>query len=94
MPSNPALETRTALGLTQAEFGQLMGVHAMTVSKWERGETSPTPYQLNLFEQFAQGAKEQEVKSTLKTILIGAGVAVAIALLLSHLLGKNSNKNN
>lgn len=95
MPANPALETRTALGLTQAEFGQLMGVHAMTVSKWERGETSPTPYQLNLFEQFVQGAKEQQdVKNTLKALLIGAGVAVAIALLLKHLIGKNNNSNS
>lgn len=92
MAPNPALKTRTALGLTQAEFGQLLGVHAMTVSKWERNETSPTPYQLNLFEQFIEGAKTQEVKSSLKTLLIGAGVAVAIAMLLSHLIGKASHK--
>lgn len=88
MPDNAALRTRTALGLTQAEFAQLMGVHAMTVSKWERSEASPTPYQLNLFDQFTQGAKDREVKDALKTALIGAGVAFAIALLLRHLLSK------
>lgn len=30
------LHTRTRFGLTQAELGQLLGVHAMTVSRWER----------------------------------------------------------
>ena len=63
----------------------------MTVSKWERDETAPTPYQLNLFAQFVQGAKDREVKSTLKAVLIGAGVAVALALLLRHLLSKTKN---
>ena len=90
---NPALRTRTALGLTQAEFAQLLGVHAMTVSKWERGDASPTPYQLNLFEQFIEGAKQDsEVKRTIKAVLIGFGVAVALALLLRHLFDKHKNQ--
>jgi DNA-binding transcriptional regulator YiaG len=28
---------REALGLSQADLGEWAGVHAMTVSKWERG---------------------------------------------------------
>jgi putative transcriptional regulator len=92
MAKNPALHTRTVLGLTQAEFAQLLGVHAMTVSKWERNEANPTAYQLNLFEQFIEGAKQDaEVKNTLKAVLIGAGVAVALALLLRHLFSKTKN---
>jgi DNA-binding transcriptional regulator YiaG len=33
--------TRRALGETQVQFGARFDVHAMTVSKWERGERAP-----------------------------------------------------
>ncbi|WP_367944871.1 helix-turn-helix domain-containing protein [Aquamicrobium sp.] len=32
---------REDLGLTQAQFGQLVGVDQSTVSNWEKGETRP-----------------------------------------------------
>ena len=32
---------REALGMTQAELGGAIGVDKLTVSRWERGETSP-----------------------------------------------------
>ena len=44
---------RESLGLTQADFASLLGVHSMTVSKWERGVTEPTPYQQALINEFA-----------------------------------------
>jgi transcriptional regulator with XRE-family HTH domain len=34
---------RLAAGLTQAELAELIGVTRLTVSKWERGESSPPP---------------------------------------------------
>jgi len=79
---------RDELGLNQVEFAQLMGVHPVTVSKWERDEAFPTPYQNALFEQFGQASQQKEVRDNLKGILIGAGVAVALALLLKHLMKK------
>ena len=79
---------REQLGLNQVEFAQLAGVHPITVSKWERNAASPTPYQNALFDQFREGAKDHEIRFTIKDILIGAGVALAIALLLRHLIRK------
>lgn len=36
---------RRRLGLTQARLAELTGVHAMTVSKWERGLLAPNVHQ-------------------------------------------------
>ena len=77
---------REQLGLNQAEFAQLAGVHPITVSKWERGEAVPSAYQNALFEQFRTGARSGNVRDTLKDVLVGAGVIFAVALLLSHLM--------
>ena len=34
---------RDQLGYTQARLSALLGVHALTVSRWERGSLFPTP---------------------------------------------------
>lgn len=82
-------QLRNKLGLNQVEFAQLVGVHPITVSKWERGVASPTGYQTALFAQFQEAAKDEEVCSTLKQVLIAAGVILALALLLRHLTRRN-----
>jgi putative transcriptional regulator len=79
---------RAQLGLNQVEFAQIAGVHPITVSKWERDETCPSAYQNALFDQFREAARNREVRETLKNILISAGVALALALLLKHLMKK------
>jgi transcriptional regulator with XRE-family HTH domain len=79
---------RGRLGLNQVQFAQLAGVHPITVSKWEREEAEPTVYQNVLFEEFERAARDREVRETLKKVLIGAGVAIALALLLKHLMKK------
>lgn len=33
------LARRKALGMTQAQLATALGVHQMTISKWERGKT-------------------------------------------------------
>jgi len=76
---------RVQLGLNQVEFAQLVGVHPITVSKWERNEAFPTPYQNALFGQFREGARNKEVRNSLKDALVTAGVIFALALLLKHL---------
>ena len=43
---------REGLKMTQAQLAQILGVHAMTVSKWERGELRPTRYQVALLGNF------------------------------------------
>jgi len=79
---------RKQLGLNQVEFAQLAGVHPITVSKWERDEAAPTSYQSALFDQFHVAARRKVVRDTLKNILISAGVILALALLLRHLMKK------
>lgn len=73
---------RAQLGLKQPEFGQLFGVHPITVSKWERGILEPNIYQQSLMDEFKKAAKSKEVKATLGKVLIGAGIAAALFLLL------------
>lgn len=81
---------REALGLSQAEFAQLFGVHQMTVSKWERRReaplATPTPYQTALMQDFSRAAqaKRAEVQQTVKNILVSAGVVAALFFLLSQ----------
>jgi putative transcriptional regulator len=73
---------RRLLGLNQAQFGQLMGVHAITVSKWEGGITSPTDYQVAFLSQYRVAAKDKQVRDELKNVLVAAGVIAAVFLLL------------
>lgn len=80
-------QLRKKLGLSQAQFGNLFGVHPMTVSKWERDILQPTDYQLALMMDFEKAAKKKVVKDTIGAVLVGAGIAAALYLLL-----KNSRK--
>lgn len=73
---------RNSLGLTQEKFGQLLGVHPMTVSKWERGELEPTAYQMGLLENFKTAAKDKKTREKVAAVLIGTGFVAAILLLL------------
>lgn len=73
---------RKRLNLTQVEFGQLLGAHFMTVSKWEQPNptTVPTPYQQALIETFALAAqaKQAQAQKEVKNLLVCAGVVAAL----------------
>jgi putative transcriptional regulator len=85
MTHDQIIALRTALGLSQVQFAQLFGVHFMTVSKWERGVVTPSPYQVALMQQFAKtaAAKQELAKQQVKNLLVGAGVVAALFFLLS-----------
>lgn len=85
MTSSEIVALRSSLSLSQVEFGQLFGVHAMTVSKWERGLLKPTTYQSILMQQFrtTANAATREAGDQVKNLLIGAGVVAALVWLLS-----------
>ena len=76
---------RKNMGLSQPEFAQLFGVHFITISKWERGGSVPTAYQLALLEHFQRtvAAKQQQASEEIKKLLVGAGVVAALAWLLT-----------
>lgn len=56
-PKSPEdARTRERLGLSQAEFAAVLGVHAMTVSKWERGVSEPSEHQRLLLRALGAAA--------------------------------------
>ena len=74
---------RNKLGLTQAELAQLLGVHAVTVSRWETDPNfQPPPYQMALLSEFQKAAKAETFDRTLKNLLVSAGIVAVIFLLL------------
>jgi len=54
-PKKPTVgEMRRGMGFTQIELADLIGVHPITVSRWERGVLSPHPWQSKLIETLAE----------------------------------------
>lgn len=49
-------QTRTGLGLSQAQFSTLFGVHWITVSRWERGVLEPSPYHTAFLREYSLAA--------------------------------------
>lgn len=60
-PKQSIASLRKRLGLTQGQLAELVGVHAMTVSKWERGVLAPNPHQQRMLASF-HAAGERGVK--------------------------------
>jgi DNA-binding transcriptional regulator YiaG len=62
-PPSPGFVTslREALGLTQAEFGERIGVDKMTVSRWERGALRPSDESLKALEDLRKRATRSGV---------------------------------
>jgi transcriptional regulator with XRE-family HTH domain len=85
MNPNDIAQLRKDMGLSQADFARLFGAHFMTVSKWERGISSPTAYQLGLITEFRRTAnlKKEQIQEQLQSLLIGAGVIATLLWLLS-----------
>lgn len=79
------LQLRKDMGLSQVDFARLFDAHFMTVSKWERGVSSPSPYQVGLMHEFRRAAdrKKEQIQEQLQSLLVGAGVIAAIFWLLS-----------
>lgn len=76
---------RDGLGLSQAEVGRLLGCHAMTVSRWERGAARPSTYQESLLGAFGRAATTGGPELGRKTaeLLISHGMPAALVRLLS-----------
>ena len=73
------------LGLSQVQFAQLLGVHPMTVSKWEREKDAlqVPPHQVAMMEAFRRGHKSQkDVGRAAGQALVTAGVMAALFLIL------------
>ena len=77
-------KVRSHLGLTQAEFGQLLGAHGMTVSRWELGQLAPTAYQQALMATFRTAAqKKGQFDESVKALLVAGGMVAVLLFLLN-----------
>ena len=68
---------RERLELTQSELAYMLGVHAMTVSKWERGTAHPSPYNMQQLSLLALGASRMAESDRLAfrgLLTLGSGV--------------------
>ena len=50
---------RNGLGVNQTGMGALLGVHTVTVSKWERGIARPTKFQHALLDVYAAAVRAE-----------------------------------
>ncbi len=58
---------RTSLSLTQVRFGDLVGVHGLTVSRWERGTLAPSGAVLQVLSAVRDAlAVDPELPETLR----------------------------
>lgn len=88
MTAEEITRTRTKLKLTQTQLASLLGVHVITVSKWERGVLRPTPHQQALLRAALNAAnKSPDIGDTIVAALVGTGVAIALYLLLEAAFG-------
>jgi putative transcriptional regulator len=76
-------DLREALGLTQTHMGELLGVHGLTVSKWERGKLVPSPHHVALMISFHRAhRRDPDIGRVVVGALLAAGVAAALYTLL------------
>jgi putative transcriptional regulator len=75
--------TRRLLKLGQIELASLMGVHPMTVSRWERGKVFPTAYQSEMLTQFKLASRDKTIRTAVAGALIATGIMSALYLLLN-----------
>lgn len=91
--------TRKRMGLTQTEFGNVLGVSLSGVQSWEYGRTKPLPLHQDILCQInsrldilEQSEKDERFVNTLKDVALGAGVAFGVYQLLKIIFDDKENK--
>lgn len=73
---------RQAMGLKQTELARLLGVHPITVSKWENDRCSVTPWHSALLKEFGEMAANHDIRRALPNMLLFYGVPYTLSQLL------------
>jgi transcriptional regulator with XRE-family HTH domain len=74
---------RLGLALTQDEMAQLMGVHKITISKWERLVAKPSAYHQEFYDAFRRAlSRVPGLGQAIPLILYNSGVTQALYVLL------------
>jgi len=58
MPTPDLKLLRSRLGLSQRQLAELVGAHAMTVSRWERGILRPSAHQQRLLRSLVRASEQ------------------------------------
>jgi DNA-binding XRE family transcriptional regulator len=89
-------KVRKTLGLSQAQLGKVLGVHPLTVSKWERGAAKPEGATAQLFRVIGRRIEEQppppDTKETILAALAGPSAGAGLEALLETLFGGAKTK--
>jgi DNA-binding transcriptional regulator YiaG len=67
-PLSERQRIRRAAGVTQAELADVLGVHSVTVSRWENGSLEPSGRKLVDYRVFLTIAQSNERRSKMSTI--------------------------
>jgi putative transcriptional regulator len=57
MTKDEIRELRERLGLNQEQFGNKIGVHFITISRWERGISAPHPVFIAMMQKLSSEVK-------------------------------------
>lgn len=73
--------TRRRIMFSQVEFAMLLGVHPITVSKWERAAAEPSAWHMALIDAISATPRDRD----LVACFVQRGIPAALALALEHL---------
>lgn len=76
------MKVRKSLWMSQSDFALLVGVHYMTVSKWERNVLSPSPWMKELIECIDDSPKT--TKNISRSLLYKIGPVKTLVMLLQR----------
>ena len=76
-------DIRTALNLTQSDFGSMLNAHAVTVSRWEHGHCKPDRYQQAVMASFQRAIDgDAPIRPDLDAVMHSCGPIYALYLVL------------
>lgn len=84
MSPEQILSVRKCLKLTQTQFARFFSVHAMTVSKWERGVLEPSTLSLALLKELQALRPDSRELRTIKTASACGDILSPLRYLLSY----------
>lgn len=91
--SEEIVKIRRSLHATQAQLSRILGVHDVTVSKWERGMLRPTPHQEALLRAARRATRiDPGVGAAVVRDLADGGVGLALFRLLSAAFGPQDRR--
>lgn len=74
---------RAELRITQVQLAQLLGVHPLTVAKWEWRKLTPSPYATSLLITFRKAARvNKNIGREIVDLLASDGAPMALHAIL------------